>query len=128
MAPDGGNIDRVDAYAEFFLASLYASAPIDNPGSPSGSGGMEAWNGSEWILCDGWFWYDDPGNNVDFSWSTFSPQPGMPWRLTAGATFTVNGQPLSPRSGTFSEPPAMKAGQPPDAKWSALDANRPLPK
>ena len=101
---------------------MYTKTPMDNPGGFSGPGGMEAWDGENWIPCDYWMWYDEPGNNVDFAFASFQPQAGGLWRLTNDAPFQIGGVDITPRTGTFSAPPEMLRAGETSAKIAVLES------
>lgn len=97
------------AFPDAYMCSLYTTSPLDNPGE-GGSGGMEMWNGSAWVECDTWTYYEP--DNIDFAWGYETPTAGGMWRLTEAFAATVGGNPLMPRTGTFTGYEGMMRADP----------------
>lgn len=70
------------------------------PQDISGEGGIELKVGEVWIPCVGWAIFRTELTTLYVDCPETVPTPdGLEWRFTEAFPLTINGQPLSPRSG-----------------------------
>lgn len=96
----------VDVFALPGSAVLVLADSADIP-PDAGVGGLEVFDGSNWLTATDWTIYEGFETEVVFNLPTGSEPIGWPWRLSPSFAVTVDGNPIYPRSGVIAPYPEM---------------------
>lgn len=108
--PSSSNV--LDVWGSPYGGVLKAAVALDFDPDEIGDGGIEIFDGNDWVEIDLWFYSTEFPDELSFNHPTIADPLGKPWRLVnEGLTWTAGGNPLCPTSGTIVDFPVLLMGQ-----------------
>ena len=109
--PPGGNIlSSVSLEPGLYGAYFRTTGPTSNYPIYA-DGGVEVFVGGAWRACTSCFEDEGYEDTILMFWDTVPDLTGLVWRIVFPMTLArIDGEPLTPSTGTFAAPPMMKAG------------------